>query len=295
MKPKRVGALIATLTIALALFPAATAQGRPEREVHVLTGVSKFTASATAKTLVRFPKPVTFFKEFKPSYTGDGRVTGFILRKLGHYEQEGYRPVMESASIGRCKESGCKSKGSDFTFIVCFCDDEKLAGTWELYVIADGAPVTVTFRSKNLGGTDHVSVREKANAQVQTLDPRVEESTGHTLMSAGDYTELDQADFGLVGLWAVGNPHAATTLGDCMYYDYSDEGDLALLPPEEIAFLPGCPTGDGYVHPIIDPNGGRGGAIFTSAGFGPTVGVGGWYQTAAVVQSYGAVAFWLDF
>ena len=287
--------LLASVVLVGALLPQTTSSAAPEKRVHVLKGVSTFTATTTSKTLVRFPKPVDLFDDFHLHYEGDGRVRGFILRKLGKYEQEGYRPVMESATIGQCKTRGCKSRKDDFTFIVCFCDSPKLTGTWELYVIADGAPVTLTFKSKNLTGRSRARVTDPVRTEIKTLDPRVHERNTDTVFSAGDYTKLKEADFGLMGLWTVGDPNAATAIGDCIYYDYSDYGYPTANPPEEVAFTPGCPTAYGDVYPYADPNGGRGGAIFTSASFCCPVGLGGWYATAAAVKRYGAVALWMDF
>lgn len=263
--------------------------------VHELTGVTTFTASETSATVIRFPRAVDFLKDFHASYDGDGRVTGFIMRKRGRYEQEGYRPVIVNTTIGQCKKRGCDARDMNFSFTVCFCDDRLLSGTWELYVIADGAPVRLTIKNDNLEGRTSHYVTGDVTSQIQTLDPRIEERNTRTVFSAGDFTELKQADFGMVGLWVVGNPHAATAVGDCLYYDGSDFGYPNVHPPEEVAFMPGCPTGNGDAFPYVDPDGGRGGVISTTASFCCPVGVGGWYTTAAQVNRYGAVAFWIDF
>jgi hypothetical protein len=71
---------------------------------HTLSGVTKITASTTSSVLVRFPKKVNYFKEFRPSHTGDGRVKGFVLQKTGFYKEEGARPIIQSLSPGRCDE-----------------------------------------------------------------------------------------------------------------------------------------------------------------------------------------------
>lgn len=276
------------------VLPAQQAPAAARQTPHVLTGNSVFMASSPAKTLVRFPRQLDF-KEFQVSWEGDGRVKGFILRKLGSYEQEGLRPVMEGVSVARCKERGCKGKRDPITFTVCFCREGDLAGTWELYVIADGEPVRVRLRVKGEVGSDSVLVTQRVRSEIQTLEPRVDDQVTHSVVSAGDFTDLEDVGFGVVGIWTHGNPHAATAIGDCNYYDYRDFGIPSVFPPEEVAFLPGCPTGDGYVFPSVDPDGGSGGAFLTSAGFGDQVGLGGWYTTAAVVKDYGAVAFWVDF
>lgn len=287
-----VALLLLPLLIA-GVVPARPAGANPVRSGHVLTGSSTFTASATSKTLVRFPHQVDH-QDLQVSWKGAGRVRGFILRKLGSYEQEGFRPVMQGVSAGRCKKRGCAGQG-DFRFVVCFCGKDDLVGGWELYVIADGAPVEVTIRIKGVAGRDDVAVTHRVPTDIRTLRPRVDDGATHSLVSAGDYADLDDVDFGLVGIWVDGDPHAASAIGDCNYYDFSEFGYPSLLPPEEVAFLPGCPTGDGFVFPSVDTDGGAGGAFLTSSGFGKQVGVGGWYQTASVVKDYGAVALWIDF
>lgn len=273
--------------------PARPAAAKPARSVHLLTGSSTFEATSTVKTLVRFPRQIEP-EDLRVSWDGDGRVRGFILRKLGTYEQEGFRPVMQGVSAGRCQKRGCKGKG-DFRFVVCFCGKDDLAGAWELYVIADGALVEVTIKIKGADGRENASVTQRVPTEIRTLAPRVDDGATHTLVSAGDYADLDEVDFGLVGIWVEGDPHAVSAIGDCNYYDYSEFGYPSPMPPEDVAFLPGCPTGDGSVFPSVDPNGGSGGAFLTSSGFGAQVGVGGWYQTASVVKDYGAVALWIDF
>lgn len=245
-------------------------------------------------TVVEFPAGIRP-RDVRVSHEGNGRVVGVILRKLGKYEQEGSRPVLQNVSVGRCKERGCKSKKGGFSFTICFCGKEPMTGLWELYVIADGAPVTARIRIRGLAGSDKVRVDGPVSSEIQTLSPRVDDQTTHTVVSAGDYTGLPDVGFGVVGIWTEGEPHAASAVGDCLYYDYRDFGIPSVLPPEEVAFLPGCPTSSGNVFPVVDSDGGSGGAFLTSSGFGDQVGVGGWYTTAAIVKDYGAVAFWLDF
>ncbi len=277
---------LAALALLIATLPTPISAAPNISEIHDLTGVTNFTAPTTSSTLIRIPRGVDF-ENLRPSYEGDGRVLGFIIRKTGEYEQEGYRPVMENVTVGQCTKRGCKARDG-FSFTVCFCNEKDLPGVWELYVVADGAPVTVSFKIKGMQGHSSVRVSDPVTAEVATLKPRFQESDEHRIYSAGEFTRLKRADFGLVGLWVIGDPHVATAFGECIYYG---SGRL----PDDVAFTPGCPTADGeaWAHP--DPDAGRGGVIFTSAVFDNARGLGGWYATASTVQRYGAVGFWIDF
>lgn len=269
------------------LVPVAESAAGVSPRIHALSGKTTFRASETSSALIRFPTDVNFLKEFRASFQGDGRVQGFILRKTGEYKQEGFRPVIENITIGQCARRGCSARnqsGSTTGFGV----GKHLSGVWELYIVADGSPVTVTFRIEGLAGRSHVPVNNRARAHTKTLRPVIHETHSHAVYSAGHFTSLTQADYGVVGLWVVGTPHLATGYGDCIYY-----GEAAL--PETVAFMPGCPAADG--EPDVHGSGdlGRGGVVFTSAAFDDARGLGGWYTTAAVVERYGAVALWIDF
>ena len=95
----------------------------------------------------------------------------------------------------------------------------------------------------------------------------------------------------MIGLWTIGEPHVATAFGSCMYYEEVSTPD----PPPEVAFMPGCPTSDVKNPHVSEGDGGRGGIVFSSAAWGSARSFGGWYATAAAVERYGAVGFWIDF
>lgn len=281
----RSGVAVLALLMAVLSAPASSARSLGP-SIPELTGLTRFTALDTATTLVRIPQGVNF-DNLRVSYEGRGRVKGFMMRRTGSYEQEGFRPVMEDATIGACTRRGCKGD-EGFRFPTCYWQEKDLPGVWHLYVIADGAPVTVTFAIKGRSGESEFRVTEPVTSEIRTLRPRLEESDGHRIYSAGDFTSLERADWGLVGLWTIGDPHLATAMGECIYYGRE-------RVPEEIAFAPGCPTADGGPMVFPDADAGRGGVIFTSSAFDNPRGLGGYYVTAATVQRYGAVAFWIDF
>jgi hypothetical protein len=217
-------------------------------------------------------------------------VRGFILHKMGDYPQGG-RPAMENVAIGQCKTKGCNFREDPFYFTVCFCSSDDLPGLWELYVVADGAPVTVTFKLKGVHGEARVSVNDPVTSEIKTLRPRFyEEGPSSSVYSTGDFTTLDSSDYGLIGFWFTGVPYAASAGDDCIYWQGGTH------PPEEQAFLPGCPTrpsADPFV--FVNPSMGRGNVMWTTSGICCPVGLGGWFATAAEVKRHGAVALWIDY
>lgn len=283
----RFGRATCVLLLTTASITGSPQAAMADAQVHDLTRRNTFTATTTSSTLVRFPNAVSLRGQFASRYEGGGRVYGFILRKVGHFEQEGERPVMQGVSIGKCRQRGCKARETSSS-TVCFCDGQ-LSGLWKLIVIADGAPVTVTFVLKNSYGRLRTEVTDPVTSQIKTLRPTVDETDGNTLYSAGDFTELEQVDFGLVGIWVLGNPHVVSAVDDCVYHE---EG--LPPPPDDLAFLPGCPTG-GSVRPFVeDGDGGSGGVALTSTWYCCPVGLGGWFATVSEVKRHGATALWLD-
>ncbi|MEA2433280.1 MAG: hypothetical protein QOG54_737 [Actinomycetota bacterium] len=254
--------------------------------MHELVGETTFTTSTTKAATVSLPQPVPL-DDVRVNIDGGGRVYGFMMRRLGEYEQEGYRPVINGVTIGACSRPGCKSQ-SDFMFIAAFNVGKKLTGTWKLYVIADQAPVNITFKLKGIAGSQSIVPTDHVDSEIVTLEPTVDETNTHTIYSAGGFSKLDHVDFGMVGLWTIGEPSGGTAYGECLYYGKNQR------VPEETAFMPGCPAADGDVAAAPPGVGGPGGIIFSSGAYGGTRGVGGWYATPAVVHDYGAVGFWID-
>ncbi|HEX2196462.1 MAG TPA: hypothetical protein VHJ76_06005 [Actinomycetota bacterium] len=286
--PRRNAAAAVAVALLTALLPASSVAGR--EAVHELRGRITFVADETGKARFAFPRAVAL-EDLRFGVRGDGRVYGFMMRKLGHYEQEGLRPVMSGVTIGTCMRRGCKHRGHRFVFIPAFNVGRKVSGTWEIAVVADGAPVEVTIGVKGERGGDVVRADGPVASEIRTLAPRVHERETDTLYSAGDFTRLRRAGYGLVGLWAIGAPHGASAFGSCTYHG----GESVIpTPSEESAFAPGCPTSDSFEHVSPMP-GERGGFVYTVGTYGNIRGLGGWYTTASAVERFGAVALWIDF
>ncbi|MDQ3646562.1 MAG: hypothetical protein M3345_06455 [Actinomycetota bacterium] len=289
--------LTAAVAVLMALLPGASgaspiagapSTGAPSTTV-TLGRVSTFTASTTSRILFRLPRQVDFAKDFHASVSGPGRITGFKFKLAsGKWFKA---PTVEQTLLGLCMEPGCKPE-SRFDVPVFGLGFERYlpAGLYELYVIADGAPVTVSLKIDGLSGS--VSGKPTpVDAEIRTLSPRVFDGPESVVYSSGGFTDLqgDEADYGFAGIWALGAPHVVTAAGECFYYKGSR------VPPAPATFAPGCPTGDG--EPYIWPApGADGGLILTVSNYTCCPrGIGGWFASAARVHNRGGVALWIDF
>ncbi len=205
----------------------------------------------------------------------------------------GSGPTVGAFDINRCSEPGCK--GTRDRFIIkrtANTSDGLTAGVYRLYVVADQAPVRFVFQIPALEGKTIIRPADDTAVEIRTLTPRIQESGTRTVYSAGDYTRLERLNegFGFLGLWVRGDNHLGTGFGSCYYY-----GGIA-DPPQEAAFLPGCPTGHSTPHmsQLTGP-GQKGGIIFTSFNWEFPSGIGGWYASISEVRAAGAVALWLQY
>lgn len=286
---RRIGLLLAFILLVAAVAPSTTAAKAASERVITLGQHSVFTARETSSILVRLPEPQPFFKmkSFRIDSHGDGRVTGFMLIQQGLLKRDA--AAIHGLTIGRCSKRACKARKNEIRFVWGSNFQRKVPkGIYRLYVVADGAPVTVTVRAERLSG--HVVARpnDPVKTDLRTLTPRVDVDGAHSVYSAGDFTKLEggRPDFAFMGLWVTADaPAAATAWGDCIYYN-----DGWADPPEDRAFLPGCPEGDGY--PFAYPA--RGVVSTSSINGGSPHGIGAWYSTTSPVSDYGAVALWID-
>jgi hypothetical protein len=246
---------------------------------------TRFVATETARLRIDFGTGVDR-RDLAIKVSGRGRVSGAILRKVGTYEQEGYRPDILDLYVRQCDRPGCngrRSFGATFFYAV----DDVITGLWDLYVVADGAPVTVSFTART---ERTVLVTRPVEDQITTLEPGLVSSDDRRVWSAGDFTKLEQVDLGLLGMWARGESGHNTAFGDCFHPRTTS---LSMLG--DAAFVPGCPAGDG--DPWVNEASERrpSGTVFTSIFSGDYPGIGGWYSTSASIDKVGAVAYWIDF
>ena len=284
-------ALAATVALLGAILPGSVSVAKP-RDVFVIDSSTRFTASETSMMRVRFQHPVKI-ADLHYHIRGNGRLYGYLMRKVGNYgdtrgpKQEGTRPFMRAITTGQCTEHGCRAEHDPFFFGTTYNVGKKVSGLWDLYIVADGSPVSVTLKISGSKSRRSVRVNGPVTSEMRTLTPRVHETNTNTIYSAGDFSRLKEPDFGAIALWTIGAPHGATAYGACHFR--KDES-----VPEEVRLVPGCPLG--YGSPAVWPGpGDRGGVVAVSRMDSTTRGLSGWYATASVVEQYGAVGLWIDY
>lgn len=252
-----------------------------------LAGRTSFSASTISRTLVRFPQDVDITREFHARIKGNGRIKGFVIRKVGSFGEH-ERPLVHSIRLGRCRTRACR--GADTPSILTSENvDKELSGTWELFLIADSSRVTVTFEIERFVGVRRVGLEERVASEIRSLRTQVHEEQSNLVFAAGDFTRLRRPQFGFVGLWLEGKPHASSAFGACFHRQEPKQTS------GKLAFLPGCPTGESQWDTSTTASA-RGWKIyFASSSSCCPKGLGGWYTTLSDVTSYGATALWLDY
>ncbi len=281
--------------VGLLLLPPPTSTRASDRKAETITlaGRTVFTASETSSVFVRFPKPIDRDEGWDVDVRGSGRIYGFLMRDRRGPDGEAGEIV--GTTSGRCAKPGCKGSPSK-PFVTGFNVAPTLQGIWELYVVADGNPVTVTITLKGVGGARTEEVSGPVDSSIETLPIHAAATPDRHLYSAGDFTEVagGRPNYGKVVVWMRGDNHHVTGFGDCVYYDSMYFG-LMPKPPDSLAFAPGCPTSY-YKNPRAHSgSGGKEDFWFSTGSFGAVNGLGGWFATDAAVTSAGAVGFWIDY
>jgi hypothetical protein len=288
-----VTALVASLVASAG--PAALARKGKASPALVLRGRTTFTATTTSRFVIDIPRDIRT-SDFRTGFSGDGRVIGYVIAKVGKPLPRAER--LEAYAIGACDTAGCTAEEDPLPFRFGWdVGDYVEAGRYQVFVLADSAPVTLTVRTSALRGKAAYRGGEPIMAEVVTLPVGAASQDQNNVFSAGDFVSWEDRtpEFGVFGLWMYADSHAATAFGDCAYTD----GSIGRPPVDDLngaAFLPGCPTGDGFeFERISEMPGEKSGEILVSARWGNPVGLGGWFSSVSQVTSHGAVAMWVDY
>ena len=294
MVPRRARSFRAAMVVALATVVAAPpAAPRSPATPHVdLRGVTRIHATHSAHAHLRVPEDVSLL-ELEPTISGGGRIAGYAITDWGRRDEGGF--LVQSFVFNRCLRPGCPAAEQPLT--IRWAEGVRNgvlpAGTYDLYVIADEAPVVITFEDRHLSGEEVARLPATGiDAVVATLPRNRVTTPGGEVFSAGRFESVDPGrGMGMLGLWAMGSDHLGAAFGSCFYFART------LAPRDEAAFLPGCPTGYSHtVYPHLPAQpGGRSGVVYQSTYHDVPLGIGGWVTSAARVDDVGAVALWLRF
>lgn len=204
--------------------------------------------------------------------------------------------------LAYCKSQGC-DLGKAFLNYMFTNEDEKRgwfpAGDYRLYLLADGEPVEITLRLRELEGSVHLSPSEPAAIDFKTLTDRLTTSSDGSLFVAGDTFKGGTSGIMLASLFFRTDSAGAYNYGICNY-----TGPVA--PPPEIAYGPHCTAlafagaGAGAFNYL---QAGRGMTLVFLTDYSPNVfppsidgqeGLGAWVTTSANIERAGSHAFFLN-
>lgn len=245
--------------------------------------------SESAYARVRLPKSVTFRKTLV-EIEGDGRAVGVVLTSEvnGRVPRTPKLIEFDSVRLSDCFEEGCSP-------------DQQLApsgstgerprpGIYRLYLIADGAPASVTITFPELKGKTTIVPTSPSRTVVQTMTSWVSIDVTRSVYSAGDIAPFRGNGMAWMGQ-TIEAPGSGTAAYDfCIYWDE---------PPtvEATAYLPGCPKvfpGGPYIREYEESREDWLGFHLSLGGRIPAA-IGNWYATTSPVDVGGSVAVWLKF
>lgn len=285
----------ARIAIAAAMTAAATLAPRADAAPPSLAGRTVLTGSSTAGIRVHLPRPVSVSLTTSIArVTGDGRAVGFALVPAARLADP-RRLVYGHVRFGFCNVAGCRAaetSGGVFAFNAPEDTDRVTLprGDYQLYLVADGRPVTVELTLPGLTGRTTIRPNVRNRFGPHTPTARVPGGS-RNVSGAGDF--YDFRGFGGISVQAVGlatGPWVAGNVGDCVY-----EGRP---PVAQVAFFPRCPEGSGsqVVDGVVSPL-----AIHRQYYFAPimllragTLGHGAWYAAVGVVSDAAVPSFQLE-
>lgn len=184
--------IVASLACAMAL--AVPAVAKPAR-VASLAGTTVVKGQAPAMTQVTLRSAARIFPHRALEASGGGRFFGFVLRPAGAPASD--TRAIVGGQISFCKTAGCVPDGpfvtvKGFGFEEAFTGGQSFAlpaGTYDLYLMTDGAPVQLTIRLDGLDGTTEVEPETPITMKVDSPAPSATVDSGigagPSLFSAG--------------------------------------------------------------------------------------------------------------
>lgn len=278
----------------------AVAAATPRRAAAVLGAENVITGSTTRAMRVILPVESSISLEFLEdnddvTIGGRGRLTGVVL--AGSDVDDPERPIFHAIRTSFCGKRSCEATALNVALVhgqSQLSSRGKLpAGTYDLYLIAEGAPARVELRLQ--GPRGKVWLRPSRD-----VDAGIYEPSGHVYADPVKNVYAEGRVFDVSGgsLWTFsayrikGSASNGYKTSRCIY-----RGDP---PPEPVGFAPGCPGGvefSALITRLDAPSGAydhihNGGAFMSAGG---TWGYGVNHQTTGVVDDLETVAAYVDF
>lgn len=265
--------LLTAATTLISAMPRATAG--PQRAVAHLARRNVAVGNGSAVTRVVLPEAVR-----QPRLTTvetTGRIAGVALVRIEAGRSVEERPGFYAFRFARCASLPCRDYRQ---FEVGY--SRLPAGTYDLYLIADGASYArAEFAIKDLSGAFVVEPQRRSQTQVRSFSGLAENASFD-----GAETSLRGDGFAFYSFALnSADPHAATSFGHCIYRQGQDLPAAPYQPAH-------CPPIAGYGNTVVT-NGD--GLELTSYGFAPLLprAIGLWHATAGPVENVSSLALWV--
>lgn len=201
---------------------------RADAAVPALAGTTVVTGSVTGRLTVDLRAPATVDLGLPPvtdapgaSVSGDGRLTGAVLVRRGAGRGVTW---LWASRAGLCSRPGCRPVHGgafhawgltrDRRLSATFA--ELLAGRYDLYLLADGRPVTVTLRLRGVGGRATLRPRPLRDVLLWTPEPsatRLPDGSTAGTVSATRQALLPRAGLVHQQTWGAGAEHQHELVG----------------------------------------------------------------------------------
>lgn len=245
----RSGRLPAAFAVMVALASAPASAG----STPLLAGATTVSGTRSASMLVRIPRAVDIgdvYADFR-LHAPRGRIAAVLLKKTGPWDA----PFAQTIHHGFCVERGCASPlpNAGGAYVWAPGSTNGLsgrlpAGTYRLYLVADGARVTATLRLRGLAGSTRLTPRGPIRASFVAPKPTVAEPASGPSLFAGGSTHTTPSTGGIndTRLWKV-LPTAVShsAVGACVYDGKPPKGGT--VPPYQMP----CPDGSGGFPPFV--------------------------------------------
>lgn len=314
-------AILVTGTTAVVALATSSGHAAAADAYPALAGITTITTSTSGVATVQLKQAATinlgFTFRFGPdgpskgadgttrtSIEGNGRILALALEQNG-------RAIFDEIAVSDCTTAGCQ--GDQFGFPDVVPRYRKLnPGVYNLYVVADGAPVTATLSLSGIAGSSTVALTPLSGVVEETM-PQLIPSTGVAdppLFSSGD-----QQNVGDLGGIMVGNYVVTSASFAAAYFDAC--AAQGAPPPVYVAgcdLPPDQKTVDDDQYPVTfcDPRffcdtiGTEAAAtspftwwwgriMHVHPGHSGEWGQGGYFEGAAVLTSDAGAGMWLPF
>ncbi len=252
--------VLLSLTVAASVLAPAAATGATTRSSAPpsVAGTTTIVGDSTAAMRVDLPRRASLNRKSGPNpdirISGDGRLIGVVLTKdnVTDYNRETFQAVR----FGYCAERGCSpAKTSDQLVSTRPGDGEPdpegtivlEPGSYLLYLIADGAPVTVELRFHGLEGSTVMRLAGKAHSGL--VMPTAANSTttpGDDTFWYGEEVDIKGAAGIIIAVLRMDVENWVDIhYGDCAY-----EGTR---PANPVAYSPVCPGGISVYYNEMTP------------------------------------------